>query len=202
ELAEPNLSLRVLRALRLISRSRLRSTWRAFPVLFLTPAQRHQAFALIEPHLDPDLTVGRVRLGKSVIDVGAQGLQRQLPVQVPLRPRDFGAVQTAGHANLDAACAEPERGFHGFSHRAAERHALLELHGDRFGNQLGIELGFLDFLNVDEDLAARPLLDLLFQLVDFGALTPDDDAGAGCVNVDLQPVDGALGFDFLDARVD
>src|SRR6185503_5500955 len=46
-----------------------------------------------------------------------------------------------------------------------------------------------------------PLLDLLLQLVDLGPLAADDDAGPRGVDVDLQLVGGALGFDLGDARV-
>src|SRR6185436_8849811 len=85
------------------------------------------------------------------------------------------------------------------AHRAAERDALLELHRHRFGDQLRVELRLLDLLDVDEDLAAGPLLDLLLQLVDFRSLAADDDARARGVDVDLQLVGGALGFDPRDA---
>src|SRR5919106_822609 len=83
------------------------------------------------------------------------------------------------------------------AHRATERHALFELHGHRLGNQLRFELRLLDLLDVDEDLAVRPLLDLLLQLVDFGPLAADDDARTRGVDIDLQLVGRALG---LDAR--
>src|SRR5205814_3275390 len=63
------------------------------------------------------------------------------------------------------------------SHRAAEGDALFELHRDRLANQLRVELGLLDLLNVDEHLAVRLLLDFLLQLVDFRPLPADDDAG-------------------------
>ena len=35
-----------------------------------------QDFALVDPHLDADAAVGGLRLGKAVVDVGAQRLQR------------------------------------------------------------------------------------------------------------------------------
>ena len=38
-----------------------------------------QNFALVDPGLDADDAVGRVRFGETVIDVGAQGVQRKLP---------------------------------------------------------------------------------------------------------------------------
>jgi hypothetical protein len=114
---------------------------------------------------------------KPVVDVGAQRLQRQLTVQIPLGARDFGAVQAARHAHLDAARAEAQRRLHRLAHRAAERHALFELHRHRLGDQLRVELRLLNLLDVDEDLAVRLLLDFLLQLVDFGPLAADDDAG-------------------------
>src|SRR5262252_2144142 len=73
--------------------ARSRPPRRAFPVLFLPSALRHETLTLVQPHLDSDLPVGRVRLGKAVVDVGAERLQWQLAVQVPLGARDFGAVQ-------------------------------------------------------------------------------------------------------------
>ena len=151
--------------------------------IFFAAHARREALALVHPDLDADLAVGRLRLGEAVVDVRAQRLQRQLAVQVPLRAGDLGAVQAAGHAHLDAARAEAQRRLHGLAHRAAERHALLELHGDRLGHQLRVQLRLLDLLDVDEDLALGAALDLLLQLVDLRALAPDDDAGTrrcGC----------------------
>src|SRR5436309_3530514 len=178
-----------------------RTPWRPFAVLFLAAPLWDQPFTLVEPDLDSDLSVSRVRLGEAVIDVGAERLQRQLPVEIPLGPRDFGAVQPAGDTHLDTARAEAQRRFDRLAHRAAERDALFELHRDRFGDQLRVELRLLDLLDVDEDLAARPLLDLLLQLVDFRPLAAYDDPRPGGVDVDLQLVRGALGLDLRDAGV-
>src|SRR5262249_44748965 len=109
-----------------------------FTIFLFTPALRYQALALVQPDLDADLTVGGVRLREAVVDVGAQRLQRQLAVQVPLGARDFRAVQPARHAHLDPPRAEAQRRLHGLAHRAAERDALLELHRDRLGDQLRV----------------------------------------------------------------
>src|SRR3954447_12420358 len=170
-------------------------------VLFLTAGPRPEPLALVQPDLHANLAVGGVCLGKAVIDVRAQRLERQLPVEVPLGTRDLGAVQPAGDPYFDAAGAEAQCRFDGLAHRAPERHALLELHGHRLGDELRIELRLLDLLDVDEDLAARPLLDLLLQLVDFRALPADDDARPAGVDVDLELVRRALGLDLRDARV-
>src|SRR3954453_3425050 len=171
------------------------------PVIFFAADPRRQALALVEPHLHADGPVGGERLREAVIDVGAQRLQRELPVQVPFGPRDFSAVQPSGDAHLDPARAEAQRRFDGLAHRATERHALFQLHGHRFADQLRVELRLLDLLDVDEDLAVGPLLDLGLQLVDFRPLAPDDDPRPRGVDVDLELVRRALDLDLRDARV-
>jgi hypothetical protein len=97
--------------------------------------------------------------------------------------------------------AEAQRRLDGLAHRAAERHALFELGRDRFADELRLELGLLDLLDVDEDLAARALLHLLLELLDLGPLAADDDARPRGVDVDLQLVGRALGLDARDAGV-
>src|SRR5260221_12341785 len=57
------------------------------PVVLFPADARGQALALVEPHLHADAAVGRERLREAVVDVGAQRLQRQLPVQIPLGAR-------------------------------------------------------------------------------------------------------------------
>jgi hypothetical protein len=73
--------------------------------------------------------------------------------------------------------AEAEGGVDRLPHGAAEGDALLQLEGHRLRHQLRVELGLQDLLDVDEDLLAGLLLDLLLELVDLLALAPDDDAG-------------------------
>src|SRR5687767_4848472 len=148
--------------------------------------------ALVDPALHADLAEARLGLRRAVVDVGAQGVQRQLAVQVPLGARDLGAVQAAGHADLDPLGPEAQRGVDGLAHGAAEGDALLELQRHRLRHQLGVELGLQDLLDVDEDLLAGLLLDFLLQLVHFLALAADDDAGARGVDADLQLVGRAL----------
>src|SRR5690349_11034733 len=88
--------------------------------LFTSDA-RGEPLALVEPHLHADLSVGGVGFREAVVNVRAQRLQRQLAVQVPLRARDFRAVQAARDAHLDAARAEAQRRFDGLAHGPAER---------------------------------------------------------------------------------
>src|SRR5215472_6598499 len=53
---------------------------------------RHD-LALEHPHLDADDAVGGLRFGETVVDVGAQRMQRHAPVAIPLVARHFRAAQ-------------------------------------------------------------------------------------------------------------
>src|SRR5512138_1624962 len=163
--------------------------------------RRGLGLAPVDPGLDPDLTERGVGLVEAEVEVGAQGVQRQLAVQVPLGARDLGAVQAPGDADLDAARAEAQRRVHRLAHGAAEGDPFLELQRHRLGDQLRVELGLQDLLDVDEDLLARALLDLLLELVDLLPLAADDDARARGVDGDLQLVGRALDLDAADAGV-
>src|SRR5258708_2994287 len=101
-----------------------------------------------------------MRLGKTVVNVGAQRVQRQTALEVPLGARDLVAVQAARDANLDSLAAEAQRRVDRLAHRTAEADSLLELQRDVLGNQLCVELGLVDLEDVDEDLARGALLDV------------------------------------------
>ncbi len=66
-------------------------------------------FALINPNLDADHAISRIRLAETVIDIGTQRVQRQLALQIPFATRDFGAIQAARYANLDSFATETQR---------------------------------------------------------------------------------------------
>src|SRR5205085_6569298 len=61
---------------------------------------------------------------------------------------------------------------------------LRQLAGDVVGDELRLELGALDLLDVDADFLAREMRELIAQLVDFRALLADDDAGTAGVQGD------------------
>src|SRR6267143_5688964 len=168
------------------------------PVLRAHPALE---LALVNPALHADLPVGRARLGESVVDVGPQRVQGQLTLQVPLRAGDLGAPQAAGDAQLDALGAEAHRRLDRLLHRPAEGHAPFHLQPHRLRHQLRLQLGLVDLHDVDEDLPAGLLLQVVAQLVHLGALAADDDPRARRVDVDLELVRGALDVDARHARV-
>src|SRR5579859_2644466 len=126
-----------------------------------------QNLAFVHPALHADHAVRRPRFGEAVVDVGTQRVQRQPPLQIPLRPRDFVAVQTSAHANFDSLAAEAQRRVHRLAHRAAEADALFQLQRDRLRHQLRVELGLVYFRDVDKNiLAPGALLQIALELID------------------------------------
>src|SRR5262249_266328 len=122
-------------------------------------------FAAINPGLNTDHPVGGVGFGEAIIDIGAQGVQRKLSLQIPFTTRNLRSVQASGDADFDSFATEAERRIDRLAHRAAEGHTFFELQRDRFGDQLRVELGLVDFLNVDEDFALGALGQVLLQLL-------------------------------------
>src|SRR6266851_3097003 len=155
-------------------------------------------FPLINPTLHAYDAVRRVSFGCTVVNVGAQRLQRQTALQVPFLACDFRSIQASGHANLDALAAEAQRGIDGLAHGPAEGDALFELQGDRLSDQRGIEFRPVNFLDVDVHFALGALLDFALELIDFRALAPDDDSGAGGKEANHKLVRGALDVDRAD----
>ena len=85
------------------------------------------------------------------------------------------------------------------SAKGSPARALFKLQGDRFGNQLRVELGLVNLLNIDEDFALGFLGQILLELLDLGAFAPDDDARTRGGNGNPQLVAGTIHFDRADA---
>src|SRR5437764_4705957 len=130
---------------------------------------------------DPDLDAAGAERGErsrhAVIDVGTQRVQGHAAFAIPFHARDFGAAETARAVDTNAFGAKTHRRLHRPLHGAAESDAALELLGDRFGDQGGVEFGLADFDDVDDNVGSRDVGNPLAQLVDVGALLADHDAG-------------------------
>ena len=140
--------------------------------------------ALVDPDLDADAAEGRLRLGEAVVDVRTQRVQRDAALGVGLRARHLRAAEAAAAGDLHALRAGADRRRERALHRTAEAHAILELLGDRLCDELRVELGALDLVDVDVDVLVRHRVHLTAQRVDLGARLPDDDAGARGEDVD------------------
>src|SRR5690606_6290920 len=155
--------------------------------------------ALVDPDLDADAAERGAGLEEAEVDVRAQRVQRHTALAVELRPAHLRAAEAAGDLHLDALGAGALRGLDALAHGATERHAGGELLGDALRDQLGVGLGVLDLEDVQLDLLAGELLELAAQAVRLGATATDDDAGTRGVQVDADPVTGALDLDLRDA---
>src|SRR5260221_7893484 len=134
-------------------------------------------FALEDPDLDAAGAERRERGRDTVIDIGAQRVQRHAAFAIPFHPRDFGTAETARAVDANALGAETHRRLHRALHGAAERDTALELLRDRFGDQRGVELGLADLDDVNDDIGGGDIGNGLAQLIDVGALLADHAAG-------------------------
>src|SRR5581483_478277 len=155
-----------------------------------------QDVALVDPDLDADPTERRTRLGQAVVDVGPECVERGATLPVPLPAGHFGATEAAGALHPDPLGAGLHGRLDGPLHGPPERDPTGQLVGHALGDEVGVELGLLDLLDVQLDLrVARDLEQALAEAVGLHAAPADDDAGAGGVDVDPEPVTGALDLD-------
>src|SRR5262249_54494291 len=87
--------------------------------------------ALVDPDLDADAAGRRPRLDEAVVDVCADRVQRHAALRVLLGAAHLGAAEATRALHLHAGCAGADRRGKRALHRAAERHAVLELLRDR-----------------------------------------------------------------------
>src|SRR5688500_5507864 len=156
---------------------------------------RLKDLALEDPHLDADYAIGGARLRESVIDFGAEGVQRDAALAVPLRTRDLRAVEATRHPYLHAQRAAAHRVHDGALHRAAEHHAALDLLRDPFGDELRIDFGLADLRDVDTHVGdghAHHLRDLETQPFDVLTLLADHDTRTRGLDRDVCLAGGAL----------
>src|SRR5574338_1460711 len=157
--------------------------------------------ALEDPHLHADGAEGRLRRRRRVVDVRPQRVQRYASLVIAFDARDLRAAQPAARLHLDALRAHAHRTLHRALHGATERDTLRQLVRDVVGNELRVELGTLDLLDVDPDFLPRDLRELVAKLVDLGTLLPDDDPRPAGVDRDHDLARLALDRDVGDRRV-
>src|SRR4051794_1319349 len=152
-----------------------------------------QDVALVDPRLHADAAEGRAGFPEAVVDVGAEGVQGNPTLAVPLAAGHFRAAEAARALDPDALgpglLGRLHRPFHG----PAEADPAGQLVGHALGDQGGVQLGLLDLLDVQLDLrVAAHLGQVGPEPVGLGAPAADDDARPGGVDVHPQAVTGAL----------
>src|SRR5918997_475500 len=155
---------------------------------------------LVDPHLHADAAEGRAGLVDAVVDVRAQRVQRHTTLAVELRPAHLRAAEATRALHPDALDLRAALGrLHRLAHGATEADAAGQLLGDTLRDELGVALGVLDLEDVELHLLAGELLELAADAVGLGAPASDDDPGTSGVDVDTDPVPGALDLDLRDA---
>src|SRR5258708_276047 len=114
---------------------------------------------------------------------------------LPFAAGDVGSTQTTGALDLDTIGAERHGHLNGLLHGAAETESALQVRRNIPSDQLGLDLGLLNFLNVEEDLLTSELSELFLDLVDFLALAANNDSGTGGEDLDANAIGGALDED-------
>jgi len=155
-------------------------------------------FALEDPDLDPADAVSRFGFGRSVIDIGAQRMQRHAAFAVPLGAGDLSTTETARAVDADAFGAETHRRLNGALHGAAESNAAFKLLSDRLRDQIGVDLRLAHFNDVEMRFGRGELGKLAAKLFDVGALLADDDARTRRVDRHAALFVRALDHDFRD----
>ena len=155
---------------------------------------------LVDPHLDADAAEGGAGLVDAVVDVRPQRVQRDTTLAVELRAAHLGAAEATRALHADALDLRAAlRRLHRLAHGTTEADAAGELLRHALGDQLRVGLGVLDLEDVQLHLLAGELLQLAADAVGLGAAAADDDARTRGVDVDADPVTGALDLHLGDA---
>src|SRR5208337_1957109 len=159
--------------------------------------------AFEDPDLNADNAVSRLGLGRAIVDIGAERMQRHAAIQIPFHARDFRAAEAARNTDADALRAKAERGLSRALHRAAESNAALKLLRNALSGKRGIELRLTHLDDVQIDLRRGELRELTAQLLDIGAFLANQNARARRVHRDaallVRPLDHDLGDPGLTA---
>src|SRR5215210_825787 len=139
--------------------------------------------AVVDPDLYPDLAHLRLRLAEAVIYVGIERVERHPTLGDGLGTAHLDAAQTTAALDPGPLRPAPHGARQGPLHGPPERGPARELLRDGLGHEGGVQLGPRDLAHVDLDLLLGEPLELAAQSVDLGAALPDNDAGAGGVDV-------------------
>src|SRR3954466_1497202 len=157
-----------------------------------------QQFALEHPNLDADHAVGGLGLGKSVVDVRPQGVKRHAAFAIPLGTGNLDAIQTSGAHDFDALRAKTHCVLDRPLHGTPKHDPLFELLRDRICDELRVDLGLANFLDVDVNRHTHEFLQLTAQIFDVLAFLSDDNTGTGTVNGDFGVFRRTLNDHFAD----
>ena len=115
---------------------------------------------------------------------------------------NFCAAHTSGYAGFDTLGIESHSPAHGLFHRTAERDSLFQLSRNIFSDELSVDFRIFDFHNGDINAFTGHLIESHLQLIDFLALTADDQARFGSVNINSDFISGLFNFNLGNAGIE
>jgi hypothetical protein len=89
-----------------------------------------------------------MRFRLPVVNVGAQGMQRHLALNLFFGARNLGTAQAATTNDLDAPGVGAHRLLHRLLHGAAEGNALLQLISNTTRHQISIQFGLANLFDL------------------------------------------------------
>ncbi len=124
-------------------------------------------------------------------------MQRDPALEIPLPTTHLGATETPLALDPDPLRPGLERRCYGALHGATERDSILDLIRHTPSQEGGVEIGVLDLVDVQFDGASGHCLEIAAETLRLRALASDHHTGAGGVDVDDEPITGAL---YVDPR--
>ncbi len=107
----------------------------------------------------------------------------------------FCTTQTTSTPDFDSLRPQIHSDLKRFLHRAPKANAPLQLECNIFGHELCIQVRLLDLLDIDIDVLAGNLGELLLQLVDLRAFAADHNTGSRGKDCDSASVGSAFDVD-------
>ena len=151
-------------------------------------------FAFADPNLYTDDTHFCESFGLAEVDICAEGMERSTTLFEHLFAAHFGAVETAADLNLDAFGLAALSIGEGCLDGTTVSYSTFELTCDAVGNDCSIEVGALNFEDVDLDLLFEDFAELFFDLVNFLAVFADDETRLSSEDGDGYHLHSALDY--------
>ena len=148
---------------------------------------------LADPALNSDFSGNGLGFRKPIVNRDTEGVERDFAFVITLGAGNFSATQTTGATDFDTKSTLVHRELHSALHCAAEGNTALKLGGDILGYELSVEVGILDFDDVDLHLlAAGEITDFLGEVLDFLATATNHDTRTGGVDCHSDAIPSAL----------
>ena len=155
--------------------------------------------AVADPHLDTEGTNLGVCYCQSVVNVGAEGVQRGTTLFEHLAAGHFGAAHATCDLDLDALSTNAHGVGDGHLDSAAVADTAFDLTGDGVRHDVGVNLGALYLVDVDLNIFAGDFLELFLEFVNFLSALADDETGTCGIDGDGDELQCTLDDNLAEA---